>query len=173
MICGGCFQSRFDPSVQIRGRGKPVLTDSYSVMQKKTWVITGKMCRWNMFGELQLLIGAGRCNAVCLVNEVIETESFSCRQVEIYEPGKACSERDLWREGGCVLSHVGTWGSEWAGGSGELSVPGPSWKRQPWFWIQAGWERIRVRRSFCVCKPYIYFRLSLTSVWLSSPSILK
>lgn len=36
-------------------------------------------------------------------------------------------------KGGCVLSHVGTWGSEWAGGSGELSVPGPSWKREPWF----------------------------------------
>lgn len=167
-----CFQSRFDPSVQIRGRGKPVLPDSYSVMQKKTWVITGKMCRWSMFGELQLLVGAGRCNAVCLVNEVIESKSFSCRQMEIYEPGKACPERDLWREAvsWAMWEHGGQNGQA-ALGSFLCQVLAEKDNRG--FGHKQGGNESGWGGHFCVCKPYIYFRLSLTSVWLSSASILK
>lgn len=55
-------------------------------------------------------------------------QSFSCRQVESYGPGKVSSEIC---EGRPEQSHVGVRMGKWFQGA---SVPRPSWKRWLWLW---------------------------------------
>ena len=79
-------------------------------------------------------MGAGWSNAVCLINGPLKQNNFYADKWRvIYLERHVANMICEWRL--CPeQSRVRTWGSEWAGSSGELSVPGRSWKRQPWFW---------------------------------------